>query len=54
MTMGDRWTEDAVDNLFHGAPITAGRFDYIEFTRTLKHGARDDQHQSQLKGSDQI
>ncbi|KAK6960385.1 myosin regulatory light chain 12A, partial [Biomphalaria glabrata] len=42
MTMGDRWTEDMVDELLHGAPIADGQFDYLEFTRTLKHGARDD------------
>ncbi|XP_025092530.1 myosin regulatory light chain 12A-like [Pomacea canaliculata] len=41
MTMGDRWSEDMVDELFHGAPIADGRFDYLEFTRTLKHGARE-------------
>ena len=40
-SMGDRWTEDMVDELFHGAPIKDGRFDYNEFTRTLKHGSRD-------------
>ena len=39
--MGDRWTDDKVDELFHGAPINNGVFDYIEFTRTLKHGARE-------------
>ncbi|GFN73545.1 myosin regulatory light chain [Plakobranchus ocellatus] len=41
MTMGDRWSEEMVDELLHGAPIHEGRFDYIEFTRTLKHGARE-------------
>lgn len=42
MTMGDRWTEDQVDDLLHGNPnITDGKFDYLEFTRTLKHGARE-------------
>ena len=69
-TMGDRWTDEMVDELLHGAPISVsimclksveslyfekklkhvllknallqnGLFDYIEFTRTLKHGARD-------------
>ena len=37
-TMGDRWTDEMVDELFHTSPITAGNFDYIEFIRTLKHG----------------
>ena len=40
MTMGDRWPEEMVDDLFHGAPIKDGMFDYTEFTRMLKHGAR--------------
>ena len=40
MTMGDRWPEELVDELFHGAPIKGGMFDYSEFTRMLKHGAR--------------
>ncbi|XP_046331186.1 myosin regulatory light chain 12A-like [Haliotis cracherodii] len=40
-TMGDRWTDDMVDDLLHGAPITDGRFDYAEFTRMLKHGAKE-------------
>ena len=30
-----------VDDLFHCAPIADGKFDYLEFTRTLKHGARE-------------
>ncbi|KAH9496644.1 Myosin regulatory light chain 12A [Bulinus truncatus] len=42
MTMGDRWSEEMVDELLHGAPIQDGKFDYLEFTRTLKHGAKDD------------
>ena len=41
MTMGDRWSEDMVDDLFHGAPIKEGFFDYIEFTRMLKHGSKE-------------
>ena len=50
MTMGDRWTEDMVDELFHGAPIAEGRFDYHEFTRTLKHGAREKDEDSEGQG----
>lgn len=38
MSMGDRWSEEMVDDLFHGAPIKQGKFDYEEFTRILKHG----------------
>ncbi|KAL3859518.1 hypothetical protein ACJMK2_009734 [Sinanodonta woodiana] len=40
-TMGDRWTDEMVDDLFHGAPIQGGLFDYMDFTRTLKHGAKE-------------
>ncbi|RUS87079.1 hypothetical protein EGW08_005155 [Elysia chlorotica] len=56
MTMGDRWSEEMVDDLLHGAPIQEGRFDYIEFTRTLKHGARekdDEDGNSQQQSSGQ-
>lgn len=42
VTMGDRWSDEMVDDLFHGAPIRGGKFDYLEFTRTLKHGAKDE------------
>jgi len=42
MTMGDRFTEEEVDELFRGAPISGGGdFNYIEFTRILKHGTKD-------------
>ena len=44
-TMGDRWTDDMVDELFHGAPINSGVFNYLEFTRLLKHGADEQQEQ---------
>jgi len=40
-TMGDRYTDDQVDELFRDAPIKNGRFDYTEFTRMLKHGTKD-------------
>lgn len=41
-TMGDRFTEDEVDELFREAPIDSkSNFNYIEFTRILKHGAKD-------------
>lgn len=41
-TMGDRFTEDEVDEMFTGAPIKNGDFDYIEFTRILKNGTKDE------------
>ncbi len=40
-TMGDRWTDEMVDELLHGAPIERGQFDYIDFTHTLKHGVKE-------------
>ncbi|TNN78783.1 Myosin regulatory light chain 2, smooth muscle minor isoform [Liparis tanakae] len=41
-TMGDRFTDDEVDELFREAPIDKkGNFNYVAFTRILKHGAKD-------------
>jgi len=41
-TMGDRFTDDQVDQLFHDAPISSnGDFNYVEFTKQLKHGKKD-------------
>uniref|UniRef100_A0A915PVT8 EF-hand domain-containing protein n=1 Tax=Setaria digitata TaxID=48799 RepID=A0A915PVT8_9BILA len=40
-TMGDRYTDEQVDELFRDAPIRNGMFDYVEFTRMLKHGTKD-------------
>merc|ERR1712170_303086 len=41
-TMGDRFTDDQVDQLFHDAPISNnGDFNYVEFTKQLKHGKKD-------------
>ena len=40
-TMGDRFTDEDVDEMYREAPIKKGMFDYIEFTRILKHGAID-------------
>ena len=31
-----------VDEMYREAPIKSGNFDYIEFTRILKHGKKDD------------
>lgn len=30
-----------VDEMYREAPIKGGLFDYLEFTRILKHGAKD-------------
>jgi len=40
-TFGDRFTDDQVDDMYKEAPIKDGMFDYVEFTRILKHGAKD-------------
>jgi len=40
-TIGDRFTDDDVDDMYREAPINNGMFDYIEFTRILKHGAKE-------------
>lgn len=44
-TMGDRFTDDDVDEMLREAPIRDGIFDYVEFTRILKHGAKDKDEQ---------
>jgi Ca2+-binding EF-hand superfamily protein len=41
ITMGDRFSDDQVDELFREAPIDNGKFDYVEFTKILKHGKKD-------------
>lgn len=46
-TMGDRWTDEKVDELFHGAPIKNGDFNYREFTKMIMHGQQDDEDQNQ-------
>jgi len=40
-TLGDRFTHDEVNDMYKEAPIRNGQFDYVEFTRILKHGAKD-------------
>lgn len=40
-TMGDRFTDEEVDEIFREAPIKSSNFDYVEFTRLLKHGKKD-------------
>uniref|UniRef100_A0A2K5RRQ8 EF-hand domain-containing protein n=1 Tax=Cebus imitator TaxID=2715852 RepID=A0A2K5RRQ8_CEBIM len=41
-TMGDQFMDEEVDDLYREAPIDKkGNFSYIEFTRILKHGAKD-------------
>ncbi|XP_046366565.1 myosin regulatory light chain 12B-like [Haliotis rubra] len=40
-TMGDRFNDEDVDEMFRDAPIKRGNFDYIEFTRILKYGKKE-------------
>lgn len=40
-SMGDRFNEDEVDEMYREAPIRGGDFDYVEFTRILKHGKKE-------------
>merc|ERR1712002_505713 len=42
-TMGDRFTDDQVDDMFREAPIDnqTGDFDYNAFVKILKHGKTD-------------
>jgi len=42
-TMGDRFTDDQVDDMFREAPIDQKTcdFNYIEFVKILKHGKTD-------------
>jgi len=44
-TMGDRMSHEEVDEMFREAPIKDGLFNYVEFTRILKHGAKDKDEQ---------
>ncbi|GAB6022254.1 hypothetical protein CHUAL_006386 [Chamberlinius hualienensis] len=44
-TMGDRFSDEDVDEMYREAPIKSGMFDYIEFTRILKHGAKEKDEQ---------
>jgi Ca2+-binding EF-hand superfamily protein len=40
-TMGDRWTDEMVDELFQTTHVDSGQFQYVDFVRTLKHGAKE-------------
>jgi len=41
-TMGDRFTEEEVDEMYRDAPIKKGNFDYLEFTKILKYGKKEE------------
>mgnify|MGYP003958992153 CR=1 FL=1 len=43
MSMGDRFSEEECDDMLRGAPIDQkGFFNYVEFTRILKHGTKEE------------
>lgn len=43
MKIGDRFTEEECDEMFHCANADDdGNFNYVEFTKTIKHGEQDD------------
>ncbi len=42
MTIGDRYTDEEVDELFKEAPIKNDLFDYQEFIKILKYGRKDE------------
>ncbi|GFS11652.1 myosin regulatory light chain [Elysia marginata] len=44
-SMGDRFTDEEVDDMYRDAPIKKGMFNYLEFTRILKYGKREDEAQ---------
>ncbi|CAG5132080.1 unnamed protein product [Candidula unifasciata] len=44
-TMGDRFTDEEVDEMYREAPIKNGYFNFLEFIRTLKYGKREDDAQ---------
>jgi len=38
-----RFTEEEVDEMLRGAPVDGnGNFNYVEFTRILKHGTKEE------------
>merc|ERR1711973_392167 len=44
MAMGERFTAEEVDEIFNEQDVDdAGDFDYIEFTRLIKHGPREEE-----------
>jgi Ca2+-binding EF-hand superfamily protein len=48
VTIGDRFSEEEVDELLRDAPLNNGMFDFVEFTRILKHGRKEDESNQTL------
>jgi len=43
-SMGERFTKEEVEEMFNEQELdSAGNFDYIEFTRLIKHGPREEE-----------
>lgn len=39
-----RFTDEEIDDMMQGAPVNSkGDFDYVKFTKILKHGTKDDE-----------
>ena len=45
--MGDRWSDEKVDELLGSVTLEGGMFDYRDFTRILKHGATEKEEEKQ-------
>lgn len=42
-TLGDRFSDTEIDDMMHGAPVDSkGNFNYVKFTKIIKHGKDDD------------
>ena len=42
VSIGDRFTEEECEELLRDAPLKNGSFDFVEFTRILKHGRKEE------------
>lgn len=52
-TLGDRFSDEYVDEIFKEAPIKSGNFDYVEFIRILKHGTKEKDEEQVIKPGQQ-
>ncbi len=43
MSMGDRMTEDEVDEIMRGPHVQGDDFNYVAFVKLLKSGTKDDE-----------
>ena len=43
LVLFNRFTDTEIDEMLHGAPVDSkGLFDYVKFTKIIKHGKDDD------------